>query len=162
MTKAHFALMGLLAVALPAIPLTAQDIGTKAKIAFSCSFGKKQVRVIASSLSLSYEFGPAGKPELKLIRDTDSEDVAYNYTLFSRAEHRSLRITNGDYHYILFRRFSAPNYQGRYAEDVDGLMVFKDNTLLAKHQCKSGSGFDYDYDFEWLKKDSRDWAELAE
>ena len=111
--------------------------------------------MIDSSLSLSYEFGPAGKHELKLIRDTDSEDVAYNYTLFSHAEHRSLRIANGDYHYILFRCFSALNYQGRYAEDVAGLKVLKDNTLLAKHQCKSGSEFDYDYDFEWLKKDSR-------
>jgi hypothetical protein len=164
MAKAHFAffITGLLAASLPTAQLTAQDVGTKAKLAFACSFGKKHVRVVADSLWLTYEFGPRNRPELKLTRETKDSEVGYNYSLFPRAEHRSFRISNGPYHYILFRRFSAPNYQGRYAEDVDGLMVFKGAKLLAKYQCKSGDGFDYGYDFEWLNKDKRDWAELAE
>lgn len=164
MAKARvaFLITGLLATSLPTAQLTAQDVGTNAKLAFACSFGKKQVRVVADALSLTYEFGPRNTPELKLTRQTKDSEVGYNYTLFPRAEHRSFRISNGADQYVLFRRFSAPNYQGRYAEDVDGLMVLKNDKLLAKYLCKSGAGFDYGYDFEWLNKDKRDWAELAD
>ena len=67
---ARIALRGFLGaglMALAALPLRA-DAGCAGQLVMGCTIGKKELSLCLTSAGLTYQFGPAGRPEISLTR----------------------------------------------------------------------------------------------
>ena len=123
---------------------------------FDCSFGAKRVRVVSVGAVLRYEFGRPSKAEMIVIGDPALGTVRYHRTLFAHSENKQLRFVNGTFSYLLFNRFSTPDYQGMGAEDRSGLVVLKGDHTVARLNCRSGGDFSTTFDFDRLPDDGED------
>jgi hypothetical protein len=110
---------------------------------FACTAGGKRVAVTLSDDRLTYRFGPPGRPELSLTGDPQG-GVFYHRTMYSRGEDQTLRFVSGQWNYILFNRWQAPQQLSSERIEpeynVSGVLVMKDGKLVRRINCNKGSG----------------------
>lgn len=110
---------------------------------FACSFGAKQLVVTEAGGALVYRYGTPRKTELRLVADAASYHVFYHRTLYARAEDQTLRFVSGDYNYVVYAHWSAPD-PGMTEESstpesyYGGLIVMRGERELASYRCRSG------------------------
>ena len=108
---------------------------------FACSFGTRQVEVVRDGGRLTYRFGRPGRPELELAGDAASGTLFYHRTLYARGEDQTLRFVNGDFSYVIFSGWSAPNRYLEGARDDAGLLVLRGGRLIRRMNCRDGGDF---------------------
>lgn len=108
---------------------------------FACSFGARQIEVIRDGTRLTYRFGRPGRPELVLTGDAASGTLSYHRTLYARGEDQTLRFVNGDFSYVIFNAWAAPNHDGDGSHDYSGLLVLRHGRLIRRMNCRSGGNF---------------------
>ena len=108
---------------------------------FACSFGAKQVEVVREGGRLTYRFGRPGRPELVLTGDAASGNLFYHRTLYARGEDQSLRFASGDFSYVIFNGWSAPNLYLEGARDYSGLLVLRGGRVIRRMNCREGGDF---------------------
>ena len=124
---------------------------------FDCSFGAKRVLVTRPAGNmLRYEFGAPGKPEIVILGDPAQRTVRYHRTLFAHSENKQLHFVRGDYSYVLFNRWSSPDYDGTGAEDRSGLVVSHRHRTIAKLICRRGGEFSTVVDLDALPDDGEE------
>lgn len=127
------ALLILMVMSAPA-PLRAETL-------FQCSFGARQVSVTRDGARLTYGYGRPGRAELTLTGDAASGSVFYHRTLYARGEDQTLRFTNGDYSYVIFNGWSAPNLYLEGARDFSGLLILRGGRVIRRLNCREGGDF---------------------
>ncbi len=133
--------MGVLPV-LSALAAAAQAAPADApETVFACSFGARQVEVVREGGRLTYRFGRPGRPELVLSADAGSGTLFYHRTLYARGEDQTLRFTSGDFSYVIFNGWSAPNYYQEGARDYSGLLVLRGGQVIRRMNCREGGDF---------------------
>lgn len=108
---------------------------------FACSFGARQVEVVREGERLTYRFGRPGRPELVLTGDAASGTIFYHRTLYARGEDQTLRFTSGDFSYVIFNGWSAPNLYLEGARDYSGLLVLRRGRAIRRMNCREGGDF---------------------
>jgi hypothetical protein len=110
---------------------------------FTCRAGGKRIAVTLSGDRLIYSFGPPGRPEISLTGSPNG-GVFYHRTLYSRGEDQTLRFVSGQWNYVLFNRWQAPQQLSgeRIAPEynVSGVLVMSDGKLMRRIDCNKGSG----------------------
>jgi hypothetical protein len=132
--------------------------GTPApQTAFACRAGGKRIAVTLSGNRLTYSFGPPGRPEISLTGSPNG-GVFYHRTMYSRGEDQTLRFVSGQWNYILFNRWQAPQQlkseriEPEY--NVSGVLVMSDGKLVRRIDCNKGSGNLIEWPiFKQLKQD---------
>ena len=113
------------------------------QVVFSCRAGSKRIVVTQRGDRLTYAFGPPGRPEISLTGGPQG-GVFYHRTMYNRGEDQTLRFVSGEWSYILFNRWQAPQQlsSGRTAPEynVSGVLVMKDDRLVRRIDCSKGSG----------------------
>lgn len=112
-----------------------------AETVFHCSFGAREASVTQEGARLTYRFGRPGRPELTLTGDAASGTLFYHRTLYARGEDQTLRFVNGDYSYVIFSGWSAPNYFQEGARDYSGVLVLRRGHVVRRLNCRSGGDF---------------------
>lgn len=123
------------------------------EILFACSFGSRQVEVASDGTRLTYRSGRPGRPELVLSGDAASRTVFYHRTLYARGEDQTLRFANGDYDYVIYSGWSAPNRYLEGARDDSGLLVLRGGRVIRRLRCREGGEFLENPLFETLPQD---------
>lgn len=108
---------------------------------FACSFGARQVEIVREGERLTYRFGRPGRPELVLAGDAASGTIFYHRTLYARGEDQTLRFTSGDFSYVIFNGWSAPNRYLEGARDYSGLLVLRAGRVIRLLNCREGEDF---------------------
>lgn len=108
---------------------------------FACSFGARRVEVVRDGGRLTYRFGRPGRPELVLAGDAASGTLFYHRTLYARGEDQTLRFTSGDFSYVIFSGWSAPNRYLEGARDDAGLLVLRGGRVIRRMNCREGGDF---------------------
>jgi hypothetical protein len=126
--------------ALPILLLVA-SVQVQAEELFRCSFGAREARVTEDGERLTYRFGRPGRPELILTGDAASGTLFYHRTLYARGEDQTLRFTNGDFSYVIFNGWSAPNRYLEGARDFSGLLVLRRGRVIRRMNCREGGDF---------------------
>jgi hypothetical protein len=108
---------------------------------FACSFGTRRVEVVREGGRLTYRFGRPGRPELELAGDAASGTLFYHRTLYARGEDQTLRFTRGDFSYVIFSGWSAPNRYLEGARDDSGLLVLRCGRVIRRMNCRAGGDF---------------------
>ena len=110
---------------------------------FTCRAGTRRIAVTLSGDRLTYSFGPPGRPEISLTVDPQG-GVSYHRTMYSRGEDQTLRFVSGQWSYVLFNRWQAPQ---RLSNDritpeynVSGVLVMKQGKLVRRIGCNKGNG----------------------
>ena len=124
---------------------------------FTCRAGGKRIAVTLRGDRLTYSFGPPGRPEISLTGGPQG-DVFYHRTMYNRGEDQTLRFVSGQWNYVLFNRWQAPQ---RLSNDrvwpeynVSGVLVMKDGKLVRRIDC-NGSGNLTEWPiFKLLKQDA--------
>lgn len=110
---------------------------------FTCRAGGKRIAVTLRGDRLIYSFGSLGRPEINLTGSPQG-GVFYHRTMYSRGEDQTLRFVSGQWNYILFNRWQAPQQlSGERIEpeyNVSGVLVMKDGKLVRRIDCNKGSG----------------------
>lgn len=150
----------LLAAALLAASSTAAAAAPAPPVLFSCSFGAKQVVITGTTDLVSYRFGPRRKPELTFSAEPSSGRVFSRHELYPRAVNNQLRMTNGDFNYVVYSRAYFGNAAHEGADEYSGLLVLRGAKLLANMRCKSGDGFS-DVDLDTLPKDADEAFDIS-
>ena len=110
---------------------------------FACQAGGKRITVTQRGDQLTYSFGPPGRPDISLAGDPQG-GVFYHRTMYNRGEDQTLRFVRGQWSYIVFNRWQAP--QQLSAEriepeyNVSGVLVMKSDQLVRRIDCNKGSG----------------------
>jgi opacity protein-like surface antigen len=112
-----------------------------AETVFACSFGARQVEVVRDGGRLTYRFGRPGRPELELAGDAASGTLFYHRTLYARGEDQTLRFTSGDFSYVIFSGWSAPNRYLEGARNDSGLLVLRGARVIRRMNCREGGDF---------------------
>ena len=129
-------------LALAALAATAQAPAAEApETVFACSFGTRQVEVVREGSRLTYRFGRPGRPELALAGDAASGTLFYHRTLYARGEDQTLRFTSGNFSYVIFNGWSAPNLYLEGARDYSGLLVLRGGRVVRRMNCREGGDF---------------------
>lgn len=115
--------------------------GEAPETVFACSFGVQEVRVVREGALLTYAFGSRGRDELVLTGDAASGTVFYHRTLYARGEDQTLRFVNGDFSYVIFSGWSAPNRYLEGARDFSGLLVLRGGRVIRRLTCREGGDF---------------------
>jgi hypothetical protein len=113
----------------------------RAEEIFRCSFGAREASVTQDGGQLTYRFGRAGRPELTLTGDAASGTLFYHRTLYARGEDQTLRFVSGDFSYVIFNGWSAPNYDQEGARDYSGLLVLRRGRVIRRMSCREGGDF---------------------
>ncbi len=108
---------------------------------FLCSFGTRRVQIVRDGALLTYMYGPPDRPELVLTADAASGTVFYHRTLYARGEDQTLRFANGDFSYVIFNAWSAPNHASEGARDYSGLLVLRDGRVIRRMNCREDGDF---------------------
>lgn len=108
---------------------------------FACAFGARQVEVVREGTRLTYRYGRPGRPELTLTGDAASGTIFYHRTLYARGEDQTLRFANGDFSYLIFNGWSAPNRYLEGARDYSGLLVLRHGRVIRRLNCREGGNF---------------------
>jgi hypothetical protein len=110
---------------------------------FTCRAGTKRVAVTLQGDRLTYSFGPPSRAEISLTGDPQG-GVFYHRTIYSRGEDQTLRFVSGQWNYVLFNRWQAPQplSNDRIAPEYNasGVLVMRDGKLVRRIQCNKGSG----------------------
>jgi hypothetical protein len=110
---------------------------------FICRAGGKRIAVTLRGDRLIYSFGSLGRPEINLTGSPQG-GVFYHRTMYSRGEDQTLRFVSGQWNYVLFNRWQAPQQlSGERIEpeyNVSGVLVMKDGKLVRRIDCNKGSG----------------------
>ncbi len=112
-----------------------------AETIFRCSFGAREATVTLDDNRLTYRFGRAGRPELTLTGNAASDTLFYHRTLYARGEDQTLRFANGDFSYVIFNGWSAPNLYLEGARDYSGLLVLHRGRVIRRMNCREGGDF---------------------
>jgi hypothetical protein len=112
-----------------------------AETLFHCSFGTREASVEQEGTQLTYRFGRRGRPELVLTGNASSGTIFYHRTLYARGEDQTLRFTSGDYSYLIFNGWSAPNPYLVGARDFSGLLVLRRGRIIRRLNCREGGDF---------------------
>lgn len=111
----------------------------------SCRIGAKQLEVTGGGDSLTYRFGPPGKPEITIIAGTGTKTVFYHRTMYARGEDQTLRFVKADYSYVVYSRWRAPS--GHDAAGMatvpeyngSGVLVMRAGRIVARLKCQPDS-----------------------
>ena len=121
----------------PGQAATSTQCATNERIIFSCATGNKVVSVCASgdlaehSGSLSYRFGPLGRPEISYPSPGESRDVVKaGRWVFAGGGGAWLAFHRSPYRYIVY------SASGRGWHEKAGLAVEKDGRLLTNLRCR--------------------------
>jgi len=110
---------------------------------FTCRAGGKRVAVTLREGRLTYSFGPPGRPEISLPGSPQG-GVFDHRTMYNRGEDQTLRFVSGQWNYVLFNRWQAPqplsNDRVSPEYNVSGVLVMKDGKLVRRIDCNKGSG----------------------
>jgi len=110
---------------------------------FACRAGAKRIAVTLRDDRLTYSFGPPGRPEISRTGGPQG-GVFYHRTMYSRGEDQTLRFVSGQWNYILFNRWQAPqplsNDRTSSEYNVSGVLVTKHGKLVRRIDCNKGSG----------------------
>jgi hypothetical protein len=110
---------------------------------FTCRAGGKRIAVTQRGDRLTYSFGPPGRPEISLTGSPNG-GVFYHRTMYNRGEDQTLRFVSGQWNYVLFNRWQAPQplSNDRIAPEYNasGVLVMKDGKLVRRINCNKGSG----------------------
>lgn len=140
---------------LSALAVAAQAAAPDApETVFTCSFGARQVEVVREGARLTYRFGRPGRPELVLTGDAASGTLFYHRTLYARGEDQTLRFTSGDFSYVIFNAWSAPNRYLEGARDYSGLLVLRSGRVIRRLNCREGGDFLENHLFFTLPQDA--------
>jgi hypothetical protein len=124
---------------------------------FACTAGPKRVTIVQRGDQLEYSFGKQGRPEITLSGGSDG-GVFYHRTLYSRGEDQTLRFVSGEWTYVLFNRWQAPQElsSGRVQPEYNasGVLVMDGGKLVRRINCNKGSGNMTEWPiFKQLKQD---------
>lgn len=133
--------MPLLSRAAPLALLLATSAPLKAEEIFRCAFGAREASVTQDGERLTYRFGRPGRPDLTLTGDAESGTLFYHRTLYARGEDQTLRFVNGDFSYVIFNGWSAPNLYLEGARDFSGLLVLRRGRVIRRMDCREGGDF---------------------
>ncbi|WP_423604081.1 hypothetical protein [Sphingomonas sp. MS122] len=142
-----FLLAGLsLVLAAPAAaPLTAAPAAPASqcrageKTVYSCRFGKALGSVCAGRGTVSYRFGPAGRPQIDIASDRDWGNVRRGGVVGGGGGSQEyLRFTRGDHHYLVFWGV-AGQYTDIPGKHWSGIHVSRSGKDLATLSCKSNA-----------------------
>lgn len=110
---------------------------------FNCRAGSKRVTVTLLADHLTYSFGPPGRPEISLGGGPHG-GVFYHRTMYNRGEDQTLRFVSGQWSYILFNRWQAPQQLSSERIEpeynVSGVLVMNGDKLMRRIDCNKGSG----------------------
>lgn len=120
---------------------------------FECGFGAKRVSVTTEAGRLVYRFGTAAKVERTIVEDPARANILYRYTLYPIAASQQLRFRNGAFSYVVYNHFRAAGLSGEAPADISGLLVLKDDRIIARRKCRSGGFFDEDHRLDRLPVD---------
>ncbi|HWW58121.1 MAG TPA: hypothetical protein VN047_14615 [Sphingopyxis sp.] len=123
--------------------LLALALTTSPEPVFTCSFGAKQLTVTQEGESLVYRYGTRSRAELTIVADAPSNRVFYHRTLYARAEDQTLRFVSGEYNYVVYAHWSAPDIgmteESRTGESYyGGLTVMRGEEELTSRRCSRG------------------------
>jgi hypothetical protein len=110
---------------------------------FTCRADSKRVAITQLGDRLTYSFGPPSRPELSLTGDPRG-GVFYHRTMYNRGEDQTLRFVQGQWSYIVFNRWQAPQQLSSERIEpeynVSGVLVMKGDQLVRRIDCNKGSG----------------------
>ncbi|WP_066807637.1 hypothetical protein [Sphingomonas asaccharolytica] len=110
---------------------------------FTCRADAKRIAVTLSGDRLTYSFGPPGRPEISL-KGGPQGGVFYHRTMYNRGEDQTLRFVSGQWNYVLFNRWQAPQQLSSERIEpeynVSGVLVMRDGKLVRRIDCNKGSG----------------------
>jgi hypothetical protein len=125
------------------LSLTMASSAPAPQTVFTCRAGSKRIVVTQGGDRLTYSFGPPGRPELTLTGSPQG-GVFYHRTMYSRGEDQTLRFFSGQWNYILFNRWQAPqplsNDRISPEYNASGMLVMKNGKLVRRIDCNKGSG----------------------
>lgn len=131
MLRTTLAAMSLLTLA-TTTPATAACRGESL---FECRIGSKDLALCRSGNTVSYSFGPAGKPEMQIT--TQLEDLEYQpWQGFGRAIHESVTFRNEGIGYEVWTSFDR---LGEAAIFEGGVNVISGGKTIATLNCRQGS-----------------------
>ena len=120
---------------LPLLTLLASPAG--AETIFRCAIGQRLATVTLEGDSLTYTYGRAGRPEIRISGGPSTGNLSYHRELFARAEHQTLRFRRGDHSYLVHSFWSAPS--GGSPESVEaGVIVMRGDRVLRELRCRNG------------------------
>lgn len=117
---------------------------------FYCQIGQKHLSLTVSDGQLKYEYGPEGAPELTLESPLTGGTASWRYDLYNRAENKMLRFQRGNYSYVVFNIWSAPNSDMTGARDFSGVLVFKAGKEISRRFCNDGGVFETEIDLSMM------------
>jgi hypothetical protein len=123
----------------------------------SCSTGAKRIEVTSDGTNLTYRFGKPGKPELTLTGNAKSGTVFYHRTLYARGEDQTLRFVSGDYSYVVFASYYAPDGGGAEISRA-GVVILEGEREIGRAICKPDGDMREWPIFETLPKDEQNWT----
>lgn len=113
------------------------------QIVFTCRADSRRVEISQRGDRLTYSFGPPGRPDISLTGDPQG-GVFYHRTMYNRGEDQTLRFVQGQWSYIVFNRWQAPQQSsGERIEpehNVSGVLVMNGGRLARRIDCNKGSG----------------------
>jgi hypothetical protein len=125
------------------LSLTMASSAPAPQTVFTCRASGKRIVVTQGGDRLTYSFGPPGRPELTLTGSPQG-GVFYHRTMYSRGEDQTLRFVSGQWNYILFNRWQAPqplsNDRISPEYNASGMLVMKNGKLVRRIDCNKGSG----------------------
>jgi hypothetical protein len=125
------------------LSLTMASSAPAPQTVFTCRAGSKRIVVTQGGDRLTYSFGPPGRPELTLTGSPQG-GVFYHRTMYNRGEDQTLRFVSGQWNYVLFNRWQAPQQlsseriESEY--NVSGVLVMRNGKLVRRIGCNKGSG----------------------
>ena len=113
------------------------------RIVFTCRSGIKRVAITQQDDRLTYSFGAPGRPDISLTGDPQG-GVFYHRTMYNRGEDQTLRFVQGQWSYVVFNRWQAPQQLSSERIEpeynVSGVLVMKGDSLVRRIDCNKGSG----------------------
>jgi hypothetical protein len=110
---------------------------------FTCRAGSKRIAVTQRDDRLTYSFGPPGRPEISLTGGPQ-DGVFYHRTMYNRGEDQTLRFVSGQWNYVLFNRWQAPQQLSSERIEpeynVSGVLVMRNGKLVRRIDCNKSSG----------------------
>ncbi|RYY28259.1 MAG: hypothetical protein EOP62_03405 [Sphingomonadales bacterium] len=135
------ALLPLTLLGASPVPATAPAIpaGTQCKagetVVYSCRFGKSVGSACMSAKSISYRFGPVGRPAIDIKSDADWSNIHIGGARGGALYQDSLRFTANGYDYVIFDQ-EAGQYSDVPGKRFSGILVAHGNSDVTQLECK--------------------------